>query len=164
MNKINSDLGIDSNAISLDALKSAEKGDMVIFVREGGVQLLTVTNKVATRGRKGGTSLTLSDFITDGSVQLASTNALPEGVSMIRKVLKGVNVRTLRKAQAAADAEPMPSALIAPAAPEAPVADAAPEVVVEAASAEVVTEVAQCAFAEDMSETEQLLAEIIAGA
>jgi hypothetical protein len=155
MNKINSELGIDSGVISLDALKSAEKGDMVIFVRETGVQLLTVTSKVATRGRKGGTSLVLADFHGGAEIALPSTSALPEGVSMVRKVLKGVNVRTMRKVQAALDAEPLP-----------PVADvipeAAPEVVLEAASEAVADEVAQCAFFDDMSETDRLIAEIVA--
>ncbi len=98
MNKLTDSFGLNSDAVSIDALKSAEKGEMVVFVDDAGaVTLFRVIDKVATRGRKGGTSLALENFVTDAVLKLPTTNTLPDGVIMVRKVLKGVNARTLRK-------------------------------------------------------------------
>lgn len=98
MQKLNGSFGIDSNAVSIDALKSADVGDMVLFLDEvGTLTLFTVTSKATQRGRKGGTSLALQDVVNDTMMALQNTNTLPEGVLMVRKVLKGVNIRTMRK-------------------------------------------------------------------
>lgn len=159
MAKLNAEFGLDSNAISIDALKSAEQGDMVIFVGESGaINLFTVESKVTTRGRKGGTALSLSDFVNDGILDLPTTNALPEGVVMVRKVLKGVNVRTIRRA---VPADLTTQAIVPISAQEPIVSD---DVVLEPASETVADEVAQCAFLSEMSESDRLIAEILAGA
>lgn len=98
MKKINDSHSLDNNAVSIDALKSVEKGDMVLFMGDNAeLALFTVLDKVTTRGRKGGTALKLQGFVDDAIMELASTNTLPEGVMMVRKVLKGVNSRTLRR-------------------------------------------------------------------
>lgn len=89
---------LNNTAISLEVLKSVDVSDMVIFLDEfGNLSLFKVDSRVATRGAKGGTALKLSDMVGDAVLSLPTTNALPDGVVMVRKVLAGVNVRTLRK-------------------------------------------------------------------
>ncbi len=118
---------LSNTGISLEALKSANVGDLVLFLDiHGNLSLFKVSTRTATRGAKGGTALTLKDEVGDMELHLASTNSLPEGVLMVRKVLSGVNERTLRKLSAKVN--------------EAVVVSSAPIVVNEAPASEPVSD------------------------
>lgn len=89
---------LNNAAISVEALKSSDVGDMVLIINDcNELTLFKVTSKVATRGRNGGTALTLVDMVGNAKLDLPNTNTLPSGVVFVRKVLPGVNEKTLRK-------------------------------------------------------------------
>ena len=116
---------LNNTAISIEALKSSDVGDMVLFMDDSGnLSLFKVEHKVTTRGRNGGTALTLSDMVGDVKLELPTTNTLPDGVFMVRKVLAGVNVRTLRKLAPKAAESVVVADAPADVAPAAPVEDA----------------------------------------
>lgn len=106
MNKLNGNM-IDTNAVSLAALKASAEGDMLLFLdHEGALTLFEVKVRVGQRGRKGGTHLTLVDIVRDAVLDLTTTNVLPDGVLQVWKVLPGINARTLRKLESSVGEEP----------------------------------------------------------
>ena len=93
--KLSVDGSVDSVAVSVLNLKSSNVDDELLFIRmDGTLELFTVTDRVSTRGRNGGVALTLRNFITEETLKVDDTSVLPLGVSIIRKVIAGVNERT----------------------------------------------------------------------
>ena len=107
MNKMNEG-NLNEVAISLAALKQSDVGDeVVLMTADNQVGWFSVQGVVATRGCKGGTTLTLRDLASGDVSTVFVSNSLPEGVARVRRVSAGVNARTTRKlaaAQAAAAA------------------------------------------------------------
>ncbi len=91
--------GSDNVNISLDALKRAEPGDMVVVIDDNGsTGVFSVELRQGTRGAAGGTRSILRNVVTGEGLDITVSTALPAGVAVIRRVTKGVNARTLRKA------------------------------------------------------------------
>ena len=89
---------IDEVSVSLSQLKSCAAGDQVVILTEAGeVGWFTVASIVGQRGAKGGTTVTLEDIVTGDSFTQKLTTSLPEGVARIRRVMAGLNSRTLQK-------------------------------------------------------------------
>lgn len=89
---------LDNEAVSLLSLKDAKSGDWLLFLDDSGkCTMFTVLERTGQRGRNGGTTMVLQDYVNeDCLVKLGTTNSLPDGVIMVRKISKGVNERTLK--------------------------------------------------------------------
>lgn len=96
MNKINNG-ALDMVAISLATLKSADVGDWLVIVAEDSDTVFEVTERVAKRGRNGWTTVSLRSLRTDAVLELPCTHTLPDGITFVGKVSRGINDRTARK-------------------------------------------------------------------
>jgi hypothetical protein len=96
---------ISSVGISLNALKGAQVGDTLLLVsKTDAVSWMEVVKRESVRGKSGNVKLTLRSMVAPFTeLQLDDTNTLPQAIALVRKVVSGINLRSLEKASVTAN-------------------------------------------------------------
>jgi hypothetical protein len=87
---------LSENNKSLQILKRADLGDLVLLVSEDTERLFEVVATTTKVGRKGDTSVVLRTRKGE-ELPLDSTNVLPKGVTRVLRVSTGINAATMKR-------------------------------------------------------------------